>query len=1689
MPGPSPEDLQELRSLYERGLCLRAFEAAQKFGDLSTWPSTEGRVLAGRLAMNLGAGQLGWRLHFRAYRHDRRSHLARYYFALVLFEFRGPLATWDFLAGCDSAPDITPGTRANMCALRARAAAKLRDFETAELWLKKADDAAPGKAWNSVERAGVLAEEDRPEEALEVARLSLKQHFAPWYRPAVQQVAHLLQVLGRETEAIEFLQEACAQLESAPVAGQLYALLIENDRFEQAARTLDRYEQLSPMLDEPGRQWLAGQRVRIAYLTGERLKAADLAEKIDDPIFKDMALRLRDDSKRGRVRLNVEFVRQNYQTCAPATIATLGRFWKMPADHLAVAQAICYDGTPIHVQRTWATQNGWSVREWTVTWESARALLDRGVPFVITTVDPGNAHAQAVTGYDELRQSLFIRDPSQPFVCEVLVEPFLKRYESSGPRGMALVPVAQSALLDGINLPESELSDQVHAIQAGLARHDRPAAVQALDALQRVAPDHRLFWDAKRDVAIYDGNQDEVLRCVETILEKFPDDANWQLAKLSCLRDGPREKRVAFLEAICRSIKADPLLWQQYAVELSVDARESAAGLRHLGRSLRFRPVDAASFCIKADILWQRREFEKALELYRFAACLENKKEGFARSYFTASRHLRKTDVALVFLENRFRRFGDLSAFPSFTLIWALGELNRINEAFDRLEKALRLRPEDGDLARYAAEEYARWNRNAEAAACLKNAEGKSHRTAWLRSAAAIASYASQPAEALKLWREVLALEPLAVDAHRAVAQLLAETEGRAAALDHLAKVCAERPHSCALHQVWIDWIRDEGAAQAEPVVRRLLALNPLDIWCRRELALALAEQRKADEALAEASHAIELEPSNTWNYSTRARVHLVAHRIPEAKADARRAIELSADNTYAISLLVDLCSSHKERKEALEFVESELVRQVVLGDGLLAFYESGRSVLEPGDLLNLLRRALQERPDLWQAHSTIVIHLTNMGLLDEALACAREATTRFPLSPRLWMDMARVFQARRDAAAEREALEKAVQINSAWSQGVRALAELYERQGDLEKARATLEQAVARDPLDPVNRGTLAELLWKIGRKPEALRMVQQAACSAPGYDWAWNALRHWARELKQPDLPVEAARQLTATRAGDALSWLRLGEMLALPETLNECFAVLDKALALNPRCEAAYEQKIFLLTREHRFDEALALCNAPAWNGAPPLMLRGRAAWVEAERGNTVRAIEQMRAVLSENPDFYWGWRELADWHWRAGAMSEALEAAKTLVRLAPLNPVPLGYLAGIKLRMDDRAGAKADFRRAVELDPQYSYAGLSLFDMFMEDGQFSEAGELLEILKLHARDEWVLAREVQLASAQKDHEKAFAVLEELCGSQQEDAWPLSAALQAASSGGWPKAVRKLLKENFPRRGSNPNLAAFWVEYSVRDGKLRCLRPLRQLRDEPEKMKRGVTRYLEMLAQHYQRCATANDLFGRLRSRALLARTMREHRDWLGADDQAWGKVGYALITMGLRKRTVQWLGDWRRRKGVEPWMLYNLMLAFQQRGDAQGAREVIASGLQLAGRDAAIPSFRLNAALDAALSNDYSVASALIKEVIPEQLEQYDKQLHNVVTMLLLFIDGGPKPKFSKEHRVILGAFLASNQANRCMTQSFTRASKLIAQQTGTRRPVIWAWWRRFNPVVIGSLVALVLILSGLASALE
>src|SRR5205085_1624943 len=82
---------------YEQGKCLQAYRYATRFGPLQGWKGTGSRVLAGRLAQNLGAPRLGISLLLKAHRRDPKDPLALYYYARTLLLVRGPVAALAFL--------------------------------------------------------------------------------------------------------------------------------------------------------------------------------------------------------------------------------------------------------------------------------------------------------------------------------------------------------------------------------------------------------------------------------------------------------------------------------------------------------------------------------------------------------------------------------------------------------------------------------------------------------------------------------------------------------------------------------------------------------------------------------------------------------------------------------------------------------------------------------------------------------------------------------------------------------------------------------------------------------------------------------------------------------------------------------------------------------------------------------------------------------------------------------------------------------------------------------------------------------------------------------------------------------------------------------------------------------------------------------------------------------------------------------------------------------------------------------------------------------------------------------------------------------------------------------------------------------------------------------------------------------
>ena len=1866
-PAPtSAGDLASIMDLYQRGLCLQAYRRGEEaLGPLPTWSGTEARLLAGRLAIHLGAPRLTYRLHLIAWRQDRGHPEACYYHARALQDRRGSLAAWRFLGRIGELPPEAPANvRSDWLAFHACVLGRFRDFDAAEAYLQRAEQVCPNQPWTCLERAFLLELEDRYEESLAASRRALEMRR--WYRPAVQAASHTLQLLDRDREALELLIEGAERIESGLILAQLATLQSELGRHHDARRSFERFAELSPLMEKELVEWMAARRSDTAYYCGDLAAAAEFARQAKNPFHDKIAEELSRTPFEGRrVLLDVGFVRQHHQTCAPAVLASLSRFWKMPADHLEVAAAICYDGTPDHRERAWAEEHGWYCREFAVTWDSARALLDRGVPFTLTTMDPGNAHLQACIGYDTCRKTLLIRDPSLRHWTEFLADTMLEHYRSVGPRGMAMVPMAQAHLLQDLDLPDATLYDYVYHLQRALQDHKRDRAADIYQTMRDAAPGQRLTLQARRILALYDSDTSEALAAVEELLKLFPDDPLLTLSKVSYLRElARRDERLTLLQKMCGRKDSDPLFWRQYAQELTADAREHPISIRLLKRVFRFRPYDEGALAILANIFWDQRRFEEALELYGFAACLGDKDEGLARSWFSAARHLKQTERTLRFLQKRFERFGTRSSQPARTLYWALTQYERSGEALAVLDRALQMRPDDGELMLFAAQSWSSHGDFARAADLLARAEGHSQRAAWLRVAAGLAEGRGDLTEARRLWQQVVEAEPLALDANRALTQLIAETENRAAALAHLELACTRFPHNFALHQLWIGWLRDEGPTAVEPVIRHVLAIHPADAWARRELALCLNDQGEIEEAFAELDLAYGLEPTSPSYFCCRGGLCERVGRRHEAREAYRQAIRLSVDTDYAIGRLMDTSETAAERREALAFIEGELVRQTIFGDGLLAYQAHARHTLAPDELLASLRKALDARPDLWHAWSAVIRQLVEMERARDALELSAEAVGRFPLLPPLWFDRAVVCRACEDKDGEIDALQHALQIRPSWSVALRRLAEVYERDGRYEESLQLLRRAAARAPLDAINHGCLADALWRKGEREEALAHLQQALVLDPGYEWGWNALRDWSSQLKRPDLAIHFARQLTERRPEEARSWLILARILGQPSDLEEQLVALDRAIALNPRCIEAYDQKATCLARAHRYREALQACQAAVWDDQPPLILRGRAAWVEAERGRLPEAMALMRDALAEDPNYYWGWENLARWARQGDAKADYCEAAGNLVRLSPHNPVPHGYLAealwrqgehdtalerirhairldpgyefgwdmlrewtrhlgkrgdalafarslteqrpsearswlmlarlldepaeaeeqlaalekllalnprceeaydlkaGTLLRLrrfdearqaceapvwggqvpiilrgraawveaergrlseavelmkaavaddpqyywgwehladwarqrrnagdyleaseqlvrlapenaicygyrgdarrhnDDRPGAKDDFRRALELDPAYGYAGLALFDEQMTDNELDDAARTLAVLKEHDPDAFVTARAVQLAARRGDHAEAIKGLRELCVAAHERTWPLETAVDAVVSAGWAADAEQALGESLDLPNVHPRAGSLWVERHAARKDWSCVRRFDALLARGAVGRAVVIAYAKALAKQKER--------SRLRG------CVRRHGPALREETRDWGDIGYCFASLEDYRRAAAWMNDWRQRRDLQPWMLINLAISLRGLGDDGQANEVSHHALELP-PDYTSPYHQTWLAFDAALAGD-GAAIERLKGLDVSSFDNTHKYVHHMVEVLSAVQQVAPpeRPAAFRRARQQLDEAVRTitplNDDRLALRRAYRRCVRRLAQMRGGVPALAWGRWRSWRPLL-------------------
>lgn len=1648
--------LDEAQRLYDDGRYVDAYHLTRQAGPMELWWGAKAQTFAFRLSSNIGASRLGKLMICRARREDPHHAATAVHFGYYLQGARGLIPCWRHCLASEEIAAEQPREISYLKGMRAVIAGTYRDFDTAWRLMKEALELEGTSPWLEMERASILLSAERRIEAFETIDNALA--MKSWYRPAVQMRARILHMLGRVDEAIEFLTQGLEYIQCSPMVMQLMTLKREVDDHAGMELLADRFDQLAVAAGETERLWIMARRADLLALRGNFAKAADFADKVPGEYYEGLSRRMRLPGVMNvRKRLPTEFVLQKHNTCAPATLAAIAMFWKRPITMEQIVDAICYDGTYDHNERIWAHENGFAAREFTVTLEAARHIIDTGMPFVLHTVEIGSGHSQAVVGYDLLRETLLIQDPGEPHYREVEADEFLKTYRLNGPRGLALVPVEHTERLEALMLPDSDVYDIYHRLNKALAVYQRDEAQAALDELETGAPQHRLTLLARLSMANFDGDDVEKLHAVERLLEAFPDDPRllrWRYEAIRTL--STRKQRLKLLQEATAQRVSHPTFHVSLIAELMDDARDWPTARSQVRRAHHLHPGDTGVLSALGTIM---RRVENApvddwLVPYRFAASMADKVEANAEMWFSLARSQGRTEEALAWLRRRERDYGGKSPAPAMTLASALDSMC-LPEAHEVLRGALSVHPGSGDLLLQLMRFEMRLGNASEAESLLERARGHCAPGQWLRAKASVKRRFADHTAEMAACREILGKEPLAIDAHTVYARDLAALSGPQAALEHVMTVAARFPHHHGLAQLHVQWLRETTPQKAVEELRRLITQHPQDAWSHREVALVLHDLGRSAEALEPARQAVAITPDLALSHAVLATVLAGAGKSTEARECFRKAIRLDVNQPGCFAGLIDQQNSTAGRREELQFIHAEMVRQVLNGATLHAYRGHAFRVLSREELLAELRVIHAARPDLWEAWSVLIDQLIDSGLQDEAMRLAQQSSQKFALLPGAWHDMAEVWRQCGKPDAALQCARYIVTLNPDWPNGWCLLAQYLDEAGKHDEAAETLRSACARLPLEGAVHHQLVALLYGMNHRDEAWQIAEKAVQSDPGANWAWGCLQNWARTMQRGDQLIALAEKLTRERPHEARSWDVLARLLPL-QRVGELLQASDQTLALHPRFVDAYDYRMETLARLGRFDEAERVPDNSPWGEQEmPHPLQGRRAWLQAVRGNLPDAMRRMRSVLDQHRDYYWGWEMYALWAEQRADTTEWLRAAEEMIRLAPRQPGPYCVAAEAALHKGQRDKGIAYLRQALKADPRSPLAAQTLLGLYWQKREIDSLRQTAAAMPATGASGLIKRVYLMLAAAHRGEADKARVELDWLATQPDMLGPLLKTIldyfqtQRKADQFLDDALATAVAED--RIG--PSFAILWVEKEVQKSHWQCWQQLAKWMPRlGERLDPAIAHYLNSIGAAGAAVPHVEQFIQRA------GPDLRER-------GEIWGKVGYALASAAAWRSCVNWLMPDYQRDDAEAWALWNLTYSQRMLYNNDLAIKVSLHVVQKGVRDDTWPKHTSLAAFGlASVHHDYAAAEALLeREPAPPETD-IEGRLHYILARALVRVGTLPAAEgksffkhFLTESKRLLKGRAITNQTR----LEYEKAVESMQKQTGVR---VWPWER-------------------------
>jgi tetratricopeptide (TPR) repeat protein len=335
-----------------------------------------------------------------------------------------------------------------------------------------------------------------------------------------------------------------------------------------------------------------------------------------------------------------------------------------------------------------------------------------------------------------------------------------------------------------------------------------------------------------------------------------------------------------------------------------------------------------------------------------------------------------------------------------------------------------------------------------------------------------------------------------------------------------------------------------------------------------------------------------------------------------------------------------------------------------------------------------------------------------------KAVALYRESLTEDPGNARTYYNLALALSRTGDDRGEREALEKAIEIDAQLARPHNQLGVLELQENQVAAAKKQFETAISLDPQYAEAQNNLGVLSGQLGENAEAEKLFRQATENNPQYGQAFANLGMILASETRFQEASEALSSAVKIEPQNTGALSAYGMVLVRLNKGRDALTYFRKVTELDPKSPGAHLNLGIALADQVDLNGALAEFSAAVDldpNNAVAHYNKGRVL-LDLQRNS--QAKPELETATRLDPKSADSWYLLGLIARQAGETETAIQNFKKSLAVEPDNAEALFMLGQELQRKGDTADAIEQLRRTIQIRPQYSEAYYSLSRLLMQ-----------------------------------------------------------------------------------------------------------------------------------------------------------------------------------------------------------------------------------------------------------------------------------------------------------------------------------------------------------------------------------